>query len=241
MTAFADQVAVITGASSGVGRAIALGLAAEGATVCLIARTAERLEAVAEAARTGGALAQCYPADLAQDEHTRELCWCLQRDFRHIDILVHSAGVISLDPIEHAPVEELDRQYRINVRAAFVLTQQLLPAMRPCRGQLVFINSSAGENAKAHVGQYAATKHALKAIADSLRDEVNAAQLRVLSVFLGRTASPMQAAVHQLEEKAYQPDRLVQPEDVATMVVSALRIPWTAEVTDIKIRPFQRP
>lgn len=240
MTAFADQVAVVTGASSGVGRAIALGLAAEGATVCLVARTAQRLEAVAEAARAGGGEAQCYPADLAQDEHMRELCDCLLRDFGHIDILVHCAGAISLGPIERASAEEFDRQYRINVRAAAMLTQRLLPAMRPRYGQIVFINSSAGESAKAQVGQYAATKHALRAIADSLRDEVNATGRRVLSVFLGRTATPMQAAIHEMEGKPYRPDRLAQPEDIATMVIGALRLPWTAEVTDIRIRPFQK-
>ncbi len=91
------------------------------------------------------------------------------------------------------------------------------------------------------MGQYAATKHALRAMTDSLRDEVNPDGVRVLSVFLGRTASPMQAAIHQVEGRAYDPDRLVQPQDVAAMVISALSLPRTAEVTDISIRPMQKP
>jgi NADP-dependent 3-hydroxy acid dehydrogenase YdfG len=102
----------------------------------------------------------------------------------------------------------------------------------------VFINSSAGLGAKAGVGQYAASKHALKAIADSLRAEVNALGLRVLSVFPGRTASPMQAAVHALEGKAYHPESLLQPQDVAAVVLNALSLPRSAEVTDISIRPL---
>ncbi len=241
MTPLRDQVAVITGASSGIGKAIALGLAAKGTTLCLVGRSVERLEHVAELARQCGGEAHCYPADLSRDEHVDELCGTLRGDVRDIDMLVHSAGMISMGHLQHAPVEEFDRQYRVNVRAPFTITQQLLPLLRSRRGQIVFINSSAGMNAGSGVGQYAATKHALKAIADSLRNEVNPDGVRVLTVFLGRTASPMQAAIHQLEGRAYDPDRLVQPQDVAAMVISALSLPRTAEVTDISIRPTQKP
>lgn len=79
----------------------------------------------------------------------------------------------------------------------------------------MFINSSVGIVARGGIGPYAATKHALKAIADSLRDEVNKDGIRVLSIFLGRTATPMQEEVHRLEGKPYRPERLLQPEDVA--------------------------
>ncbi len=75
-------------------------------------------------------------------------------------------------------------------------------------------------------------------MADSLREEVNAEGVRVLSVYLGRTASPMQAAVHEMEDKTYQPERLMQPEDVAEVVINALSLPRSAEVTDIHIRPM---
>ncbi len=239
--AFAGHVAVVTGAGSGVGRAIALGLAAHGAAVCLVGRTPGRLEEVADLARRAGPPAYCYPADLARDEHIEEVCGCLGRDVPSIDILVHSAGAIGLGSLERAPVAELDRQYRVNVRAPYALTRRLLPWLRSRRGQVVFLNSSAGLQARGGVGQYAATKHALRAVADSLRDDVNADGVRVLSVFLGRTASPMQAAVHRLEGRAYRPDRLVQPEDVAAVVLAALALPRTAEVTDVVIRPSARP
>jgi len=116
-----------------------------------------------------------------------------------------------------------------------------LPMLKSHRGQIVFINSSAGLSARANVSQYAATKHALKAITDSLREEINAEGLRVLSVYPGRTATPMQAAVHKMEQRAYQPDRLMQPEDVAAVVINALSLPSSAEVTDIHIRPLIKP
>ncbi len=239
--AFADQVAVVTGASSGVGKAIACGLAVGGMALCLVGRDRGRLEAAAAAARDAGSPVRYYIADLARDEDLRGLVERLQQECPSIDVLVHSAGVISLGCLEQAPVEELDRQYRVNVRAPYALTQSLLPMIRARRGQIVLINSTAGLHARGRVGQYAATKHALKGMADSLREEVNSDGVRVLSIFLGRTASPMQAAVHRLEGNVYRPEQLVQPEDIAAMVLSALGLPRSAEVTEISIRPMHKP
>lgn len=241
VTAFKDQVAVVTGASSGIGKAIALALAAQNAALCLVGRRLETLEAVAENARATAPQVRCYRTDLTRDEDISELAARLQRDFESIDLLVHSAGTISLGKLDNAPVEDFDWQYRTNVRAPYVLTQVLLSRLRLRRGQIVFINSSAGLRATANLSQYAATKHALKAIADSLREEVNAEGLRVLSVYPGRTASPMQAAVHEMEGRAYHPERLMQPEDVAAVVINALSLPRSAEVTDIYIRPLLKP
>jgi short-subunit dehydrogenase len=240
MAAFEGQIALVTGASSGVGKAITFGLAAESATLCLVGRHSERLQAVADSVRTMGPRVLSYQTDLTSDNEIRELTAEVRRDAGYLDMLIHSAGVISLGALECAPVKELDRQYEINVRAPYLLTQTLLPMLRSRQGQIVFINSSAGLNGKATAGQYAATKQALNAIADSLREEVNAEGLRVLSVFLGRTASPMQAAIHEMEDRPYYPERLMQPEDVAKVVINALSLPRTAEVTDIHIRPLKK-
>ena len=86
--------------------------------------------------------------------------------------------------------------------------------------------------------QYDSTKHALKAVADSLRGEINTHGVRVLSVYLGRTASEMQERIYQMEGRPYRPELLLQPGDVASIIVSALSLPSTAEVTDISIRPM---
>ena len=161
-----------------------------------------------------------YPTDLTLDKDIQELTACLQRDCGRIDLLIHCAGAISLGQVETAPVADFDLQYRTNVRAPYVLTQALLPMLRARRGQIVFMNSQAGLSARANMGQYAATKYALKALADSLREEVNAAGVRVLSVFPGSTASPMQAAVHAMNGQEYHPERLMQPEDTAAAGLS---------------------
>lgn len=240
MSAFNGQVAVIIGASGGVGEAIALALATQGAELFLVGRKSEALKAVAERAQSTSPRVLSHQADLMQEREVRDLAVRLTEEFKQIDILVHSAGAISPGRIDHAPVEDLDRQYRVNVRAPYLLTQALLPMLKSCQGQIVFINSSVGLTARAGVGQYAATKHALKAMADSLRDEVNAEGLRVLSVYLGRTATRMQAEVHEREGRVYRPDRLIHPQDVAAVVVNALGLSRTAEVTDIQIRPLKK-
>ena len=97
---------------------------------------------------------------------------------------------------------------------------------------------SLGSEAACYLAQYDLTKHALKAIADSLRGEVNPDGVRVLSVYLGRTASEMQERIHQAEGRPYRPELLLQPQDVASVIVNALSLPRTAEVTDIHIRPM---
>jgi NAD(P)-dependent dehydrogenase (short-subunit alcohol dehydrogenase family) len=185
--------------------------------------------------------ARCYPTDLTHDGAVQALAEQLHRECDAIDILVHCAGVFAMGKIETASITDLDLQYRTNVRAPYLLTQALLPLLRQRQGQVVFINSLVVITAGGQVGSYAATKHALTALANSFREEVNAEGLRVLSVYIGSTASPMQAMVHAMKGKAYHPEYMLQPDDVAAVVLNALCLPRTAEVTDISIRPMRKP
>jgi NADP-dependent 3-hydroxy acid dehydrogenase YdfG len=230
--------ALVTGASGGIGRAVARALGGAGASVWLVARRAERLDAVAQELRAADATALTHPADLARDDDVRQLAERVTRKLGTLDVLVLSSGTIAHAPHDAARVEDFDAQYRANVRAPYLLTQSLLPLLKTAGGQVVFINSSAGLQASAGAGQFAATQHAFKAIADSLRDEVNAAGVRVLSVHPGRTATERIEAVFGREGRPYRPELLLQPEDIAAMVLAALTLPRTAEVTEIRIRPF---
>jgi len=235
-----NQVGVVTGATSGIGKAIALSFATRGMTVVVIGRDPKRLEEVAAQARTRANRVFAFRADLSNDEEIHRMRDEVQLSCGAIDVLVHSVGAFHMAPIEETPVMELDRLYRTNVRAPFALTQALLPMVRSQQGQIVFINSSVSLATRANVAAYSATKYALRAIADALRAEVNADGVRVLSVYPGRTATPQQEAIHALEGKPYRPEMLVQPEDVATAVVDALAIARTAEVTDVCIRPLRK-
>ena len=235
-----EQIAVVTGASSGIGKAIALGLVTEGVKVCLVGRSLERLEAVTSQIKQFSKQILFYKADLNIDVDIHSLALNIQKDFGAIDILVHSAGTISTGNMEQVSIEDFDHQYRINVRAAYLLTQAFMPLLKLKFGQVVFINSSAGLTARAGVAQYAATKHALKAIADSLREEVKSDRIRVISIYPGSTATPMQAAIFNREKRVYVPEKLMQPEDVASVVINVLILPRTAEVTDISFRPLDK-
>lgn len=244
MSALAGRVAVVTGASRGIGAAIALALAAAGARLCLVGRDEAALLAVAQQAggsREGAGQHLCLQADLADEADVERLATALQRELPSVDVLVHAAGVLHRAPLADAPAAQFDAQYRINVRAPFELTQRLLSQLKAARGQVVFVNSSAGLVARASIVQYAATKHALKAIADGLREEVNADGVRVLSLYVGRTATRMQADLHAMEGKAYDPGTLIQPEDVAALTLQVLSLPRSVEVTDINLRPLRKP
>ncbi len=236
--AFEGRTAVITGGGTGVGAAVALALADAGANLHLIGRRLELLEEIVAKARGRGVQATSHVADLSTTCGQLDLTQRLARDLRHVDVLIQNAAMHSSGPIEHADLAEFDRLFQTNVRAPYALTQTLLPMLKARRGQVVFINSSSGVLSKPLTAQYDATKHALKAVADALRGEVNPHGVRVLSVYLGRTASEMQAQIHRTEGKPYRPELLLQPEDVASVIMNALSLPHTAEVTDIHIRPM---
>jgi short-subunit dehydrogenase len=240
--ALRDRVALVTGASTGMGRAIALMLAERGARVWLVSRNAAMLDSVARfAAEYGTTRPRVRAMDLTAPDSAATLAEEIESKEEGLDVLVHAAGTIALGPLETASVEDLDSQFALNARAPYVLTKAVLHMLIARAGQVVFIGSSVYGHARADVSQYAATQYALKAIADSLREEVNHRGVRVLTVLPGRTASPLGAMVHELEGRVYRPERLVQPEDVATMVVQALELSRRAEVTEIHIRPALKP
>jgi len=240
MESLKGQTAVVTGASSGIGKAIALSIAAHGAEVCLVARRRELLEDVAKQIHALGSRGHACATDLTRDDDIRGLGERCQKDFGRVNILVLCGGAISHGLLEKSSVADFDLMYRSNVRGHYLMIQTMLPLLRKAKGQIVFINSSAGLRSPATTGQFSATQHAFRSIADSLREEVNADGIRVLSVYPGRTATPRVAKLFEKEGRAYQPDLLMQPEDIAEMVTHSLRLPRTAEVTDISIRPMQK-
>jgi NADP-dependent 3-hydroxy acid dehydrogenase YdfG len=236
----AGQVAIVTGAGTGIGKAIALALGSQGATLALVGRHRESLERVRGGLATS-TLSRAYLCDLASDDEIARLHESFVRDYSRLDILIHSAGFIALGLMESAAVEEFDQHYRVNARAPYLLTQQFLPLLKQAKGQIVFINSSVGVRTKEHTAAYAASKHALKAIADTLRMEVNDAGVRVSSIYPGNTDTAMQNSIQDYTRRRVESAYLLQPEDVASVVLHALLMPRTAEITDIHVRPFRKP
>ncbi|WP_435600301.1 SDR family oxidoreductase [Streptomyces sp. C10-9-1] len=223
---------VITGAGSGIGAAVARRLHERGDGLVLVARDAGRARELAE--RFPGA--RTLVADLGDPDR---ISWALghQELPERVDGLLHIAGVVDLGPVGELTPRAWRHQLEVNLMAPAELTRLLLPQVRVSRGHVVFVNSGAGLNAHAEWSAYAASKHGLKALADSLRAEEHASGVRVTSVYPGRTASPMQAKVHAQEGKEYEAGRWIDPESVATAVVMALDLPRDAEVNDLTVRP----
>jgi short-subunit dehydrogenase len=235
-----ERICVVTGASSGIGEALTLALARAGGRVWAIGRSRERLDALVDEVVDGTGEVVPVVADLEQDEDLASAGDEILSGSDHVDVLVHSAGAITLGGFNSVSAADFDRQYRVNLRAPVVLTQALLPALKRAEGQVVFINSSAGLRASANNVLYAATKHGLKAVADGLREEVNPDRVRVISVYTGRTATPMQASVHEHEGREYFPEMLLRPDDVVEVVLAALSVPPSGEVTDVNVRPIAK-
>lgn len=239
MSALKGQWAVITGAGSGIGRAVALRLAAQGVTLCLVGRRRETLDQAALDASQHGVDVYCHAADLSSLRDLKRLVKDLEA-FERFDLLIHAASVVTTGRLETASVDELDEQYRVNVRAPYVLTQALLPKLKARQGQIVFINSMAALAARANWGAHAASKHALKALADSLRDEVSGEGVRVISFYVGRATSPFPKGPPDLESRAEPPEKLIPSDDVAATLLHALSLPRTTEVTDVYLKPFRK-
>ncbi|NBE52185.1 SDR family oxidoreductase [Streptomyces boluensis] len=223
---------VITGAGSGIGAAVARRLHERGDDLVLFARNAGRAKELA--ARYEGA--RTLVGDLAEPDR---LSWAFSHQSLpdRVDSLLHIAGVVDLGRVGDLTPKTWRSQLDVNLIAPAELTRHFLPQLRVAQGHVVFVNSGAGLSASAEWSAYAASKHGLKALADSLRHEEKPNGLRVTSVYPGRTASPMQAKVHQQEGKEYDAERWIDPESVATTILMALDLPRDAEVNDLTVRP----
>lgn len=151
--------------------------------------------------------------------------------------VVHNAGVVELGAVGTQPHEVWTHTLAVNTVAPAELTRLLLPSVRRERGTVVFVNSGAGLRANAGWGSYAASKHALKALADALRDEEAEYGVRVSSVYPGRTATEMQRKVRTQEGVAYDPATFIDPGTVAATIAFVLEAPRDAALTDVTVRP----
>lgn len=223
---------LISGAGSGIGAVVTHRLLERGDDLWLLARDAGRARQLAE--RFEGA--RTLVGDLAEPER---LSWALDQQElpERLDSLQHIAGVVELGEIAELSPKVWQSTLAANLVAPAELTRLLLPQLRLAQGHVLFVNSGAGLRANPQWSAYAASKHGLKALADSLRGEEGGKGVRVTSVYPGRTATPMQEKVHRQEGREYAPERFITPEDVATTLLTALDLPHGAEVTDLSVRP----
>lgn len=224
---------LLTGAGSGIGAELARRLHARGEALVLVARSRQRAEDL-EREYAG---CRTLVADLAEPGTLNGAGRLVDGP---LDSVVHLAGVVDLGPVSRLRLQEWQAQLDVNLTSPAVLTRELLPHLREARGTVVFVNSGAGLNAHPQWSAYAASKHGLKALADSLRGEEHEHGVRVTSVYPGRTASPMQAKVHEQEGKDYDADAWIQPDTVADAILHVLDLPRDATIPDLSVRPGPR-
>ena len=221
-------LALVTGASRGIGRAVARAMAPSH-DLLLGGRDTVALEALA--AELPGS--QPWPVDLTDSAAVAAAADGIEQ----LDVLVHSAGIGILGTVADTPAETWRHQFEVNVVAVAELTRLLLPALRTARGQVVMLNSGAGLNAGPGWASYAASKFALRALADALRAEEAENGVRVTSVHPGRVDTEMQRGVVDQEGEVYRPERYLRPESVAGAVLLAVTAPKDAALTDLVLRP----
>jgi short-subunit dehydrogenase len=188
MTTAVQKVVLVTGASSGIGRAVARELARRGYDVALAARRIEPLEAVATECRAAGVRALAISADVSQHDDCRRLVETAERELGPLDIVVNNAGFAIFDAIENAPGDDLQSMMQTNYFGTVWTTQAALPGMLARgRGTIVNVASIAGIMGYARMGGYCATKFAIIGFTEALRDEVLGRGVRVALVCPGTT------------------------------------------------------
>jgi NAD(P)-dependent dehydrogenase (short-subunit alcohol dehydrogenase family) len=233
----ADRIALVTGASRGIGRATALALAREGAHIVAVARTVGGLEEVDDEVQKLGSAATLVPLDMCDYGGIYRLAEALNGRYQHLDILVGNAAIGGQrSPLDHIEIKAWDDAFAINVTANFhfIRAMNLLLRRAPA-GRAVFITSGAATNARAYAGPYSASKAALDALARTYAVETSSTALRVNLFNPGPTRTRMRAQIMPGED----PMTLPTPEEVAEKIVE-LCLPSFAETGKLYDFPARR-
>lgn len=227
------KTALVTGASGGIGGAVARLLAQQGTRVLAVGRDSARLTHLAAGCED---VIEPISCDLADDRAVQGLADHVLQSHPRLDLVVLAAGALRLGTLSALSAEDWDHMYAVNVRAGARLLGVLGSTLRSNRGHVVLISSLAVAAPRPENAAYAATKAALGAVADGFRGE-HGSQVRVTTLMVGRTDTAMQRYVLELESRELDTDQMLKPQDVALAVVDAVLRPSTVELTEIRIRP----
>lgn len=240
------KVALVTGASSGIGEATAIALAALGAKVVLAARRQERLTKLAQHISESGGQAVTLVVDATDEAQVREMVQQTKAKCGRVDILVNNAGVMLLGPIDGADTEDWRRMVEINLLGLMYATHAVLPVMKAQgEGHIVNISSVAGRTARAGSAVYNATKWGVCAFSEALRQEVYKDKIRVTVIEPGAVATELTEHITNSETKEKiqawtQSMKQLQSEDIAAAIVYAVTQAPHVNVNEILIRPTEQ-
>lgn len=242
-TPLEGRVALVTGASSGIGEATALALSAAGAKVALAARRRERLDALAARIRERGGEAFVVVADLANEEEAQRAVRETEAHFGRLDILINNAGVMYLEPVATADLARWRHMFELNVLGLIAATQAALPGMSARRdGHIVNVSSTAGRIANASAAAYSGTKFGVVGFSEALRKEVYKDGIRVTVIEPGVVATELRdhiadAQTQQAINAWAESMRQLQPEDVANTIVFCVSQPAHVNINEVLMRP----
>ncbi|NLO79667.1 MAG: SDR family oxidoreductase [Xanthomonadaceae bacterium] len=239
------KIAIVTGASSGIGEATARQLAAQGARVIAAARRESRLQALARQIEEAGGQVETATLDMADGSQIERLVETVREKHGRIDILVNNAGVMLLAPVMRADVNEWRRMIDVNLTGLFHLTRLVVPIMREQGGgHIVNLSSLAGRIAMPGGSVYSATKFGVNAFSEALRRETLGDRIRVTLVEPGPVATELAEHITDTESRQRIDDlasriEMLQAEDIADAIVYAVTRPARVNVNEILITPTE--
>jgi NADP-dependent 3-hydroxy acid dehydrogenase YdfG len=244
-------VALVTGASSGIGVTTALELARHGAAVALAARRADRLDELAARIRADGGVAAVFPADVTSEDEAGRLVERTVAELGRLDTLINNAGVMLLGPIENAPLDEWERMIAINNRGLLYCAHAALPHLleaaeaAPRRvADLVNISSVAGRVPRLGSGVYNLTKHGVGAFSESLRQEVTTRHVRVSLIEPGAVKTELgshnRPEVQEQMAKRFGSIERLEAQDIADAILYVVTRPRRVAINEVLIRPTEQ-
>jgi NADP-dependent 3-hydroxy acid dehydrogenase YdfG len=239
------KVVVITGASSGLGEAAARLLSERGATVVLGARRVDRLKSLADELTRGGRKALALETDVTDREQVKRLVDTAVRTYGRIDVIVNNAGLMPQSLLESLRVDEWDRMIDVNIKGVLYGIAAALPHMRRQKaGQIINVSSVAGHVVRPGAAVYSATKYAVRALSEGLRQEVKPYNLRTTVISPGAVASELpdsvsEPAVAERIQKFYK-DVAIPADSFARAVAFAMSQPEDVDINEILFRPTRQ-
>jgi len=228
---------LITGASSGIGKEIALLFAKEGAGLCLVARRREELSKVAKQCQAFGVTTLDIPADITDEVQVKRMAQESIAFFKKIDVLINNAGYGKYGPFAATPIDEWDRMWMINVRGAVLVIQAILPSMIAAKnGHIVNISSIHGIHTSANASAYCATKFALTGLTEVLAKELWKEGIKVSTVCPGGVLTPFLGVPPEEKNQEF-----LEPEEVAQVVLDVVTARGKALIMKVVVAPKTRP
>ena len=228
-------LAVVTGASRGIGRAVAERLAREGFDIALAARTEADLVKAAAEIEAEGAKALAVPTDVSREEDVLRLFERVGGHFGRVDVLVNNAGLGVYTPVAETSLDDWERVMGVNARGTFLCSREafrMMESAEPPGGVIVNISSVVGIKGYARQGAYTASKHAVVGLSKVLAEEGREKGIRVHAICPGGVATDMVA----MARPDIDPDELLRPEDIADLVAYLVRLPKRAMIDLVHIR-----